>query len=169
MVARPVEEIEQSPPADSVEFIFEYAKGFPELQNKDWEAMETKATQVLTAGSFIVGLASIGSMGPQLRLEPGQAVLFALGLAAYLGVLGCVAAAIRVRDIHRSRLVDWAWDNRDADPHDLRVELIGHIKAAYAHNIGEIDKKAAHIQRAMVALGLEAVCITVALIWTRLA
>lgn len=157
--------LEERPQNDNINFIFDFVKDFPERDGHDWEAMETKAVQILTAASFIVGLASIGSMGK--GLTPPQLALFGMGLAAYLGVLICVGLTLRISEIRLSRLSAWMWENKDCDIADLKREVIMDVIEAETENLESLNQKAHYLRGAVPLLGLEAALILTAVIWSR--
>jgi hypothetical protein len=167
MVALVKDEPPEEPNPKTVGFIYDAVKDLPERQAHDWEAMETKAVQILTAASVVIGLASIGSQ-QQAQLLPSQAAVFIGGLVAYVAVLFAVAACLRTRDIRLVRQAEWLWAKRTFDVDLIQEELIKDIIAAYEENQTTIGLKAHFVNIALVALGVESVAVGAALIWSRL-
>lgn len=166
MVALVQDAPQDDEPEKSVEFIFGFVKDFPERQAHDWEAMETKAVQILTAASVVVGLASLGARSDTLPVV--QAVIFGLGLVAYLVVVQRVAAVLGIRDIRRSRQAKFLWDNRRTPVKDLQASMVEDIIKAYGENVAALEEKAHNITLALRALAVEATAVIAALILTRL-
>jgi hypothetical protein len=124
---------------DTLDFVFEYTRGAPEVQLKDVEALDSKALQVLGAASVIIGLSGVsGTNRPNL----GSAILLALALLAYILVAIAVFGHIRAQLYRRGLQADDLWRKSwKHDVLDVKHAIVTDIAEAYAHNKCVIEHK----------------------------
>jgi hypothetical protein len=143
---------------DTLDFIFEYIKGAPEIQLKDVELLDNKVIQILSVTSIIIGL--IG-----LVIEKGIVGIMALtslviALIAYIVIVILSLVHLKAIEYRRSIQADQLWDTFwDDDITDIKHSLVADIRDAYIYNKEQIIKKRHLLFSIIICAAIEVIAV----------
>jgi hypothetical protein len=147
---------DQDVPSDSLDFIFDYTKGAPDIQLEDIASLDNKMVQIFSAASVIIGLGGISSSAG----HPASAWFIAFAVLAYVGVGIAALVHLRGRELRRSRHADALWQRLwNHSVTDIKHSLVQDIADAYAHNKTVTKDKAGTLRWALLAAAAEVVLV----------
>lgn len=152
---------EQKIQPDTLDFLFEYTRDAPAKQLLAADRLDGKIVQVFAAASVLLGLAAVRGG----HRTAAVTALLVVAVVAYLGVVIASVCAVGVRQYKANNHADELWRRfwRD-DVRDIKHALVASTSAAYEDNRTTLGRKGFAVQVAILATGVEAMAIGVAML-----
>ena len=155
----------QEPPP-SLDLAFEWVKGVLTSQSNAADSLETKAMNLFTLATAILGLGvSAGVLSSPNNIPLASILLGAASLMAYGFVIGYAFAAIRLRKFETLDnpiiLRERYWD---MNPVNFKMELLSHLEDSYQRNETKLNEKARATRWLIAATAAQVLFLVVALV-----
>lgn len=153
-------------PDDTAELIYEHTRSGPTRQVAAADALDSKAFQLLSAATVVLGLGAFS------RTQHGGTAthLYEAGIASYALAALTAWQIVRVRGFWVVDAADRWWPSHaEADVSLVRGQLLNDLAAAAAYNRAVLRQKAQPLRRLLWFVALEAVLVSIAVIYRTLA
>jgi hypothetical protein len=148
--------------ADVVDFIFDQGRIASERQLRDADALDSKATQLFSAATVIVGLAGFSGEAAAAPLVAAVIVYLAVSVSALYALW---LAKFRVTDSPKQLLRRY-WDEPLLE---TKYAMVNDMAAGFDENEYALGRKRRGVLWTLALTGLETALIGAAVIWTLLA
>ena len=143
---------------ETLDFLFDFITPLSERQLQSADALDSKAVQVFSAASVVIGLLALAGE----TIAGGFLVAAAL---LYLVVAVSTFYAIKVRRFRVTRHGDDLWQHHwHRDVPAIKHSLVSDAADAYAENRGVLGDKRVAVSTALAATGLETLAVVAALV-----
>jgi hypothetical protein len=142
---------------ETLDFLFDFITPLSERQLQAADALDSKAVQVFSAASVVIGLLALA------RETVAGGFLVAAALL-YLGVAVSTFYAIKVRQFRVTRHADDLWQRHwHRDVAAIKHSLVSDAAEAYAENKNVLHDKRVAVSVALAATALETLAVVTAL------
>lgn len=150
---------DEKPKPETLDFLLDYTKDVPAEQAGASKNVDSKAIQVFTGATIVVGLAAAGGF------RGGSAWLIGFAVGAYVVVAALVALILKPRGFRHSKPVDQLWSEHwDEGVSDIKHAVIADLSDGYTENVAILKTKNRLLRYAILAASVEAILVGVALI-----
>jgi hypothetical protein len=161
------------PNPETLDTILDWVKDLTERQARDAEYLNTKALQVFTAASVLIGFAGFSNTTPPGSSPGGRnltvTALVVVGVVAYLAAAAVTFYSIRTLHLKVTRFGATLWEEHwTDDPVTLKVALLDAIGRASKENDAMLAPKGRALKIGLLLTSLEAVLVTAAVVAARL-
>ena len=152
---------ESSVNQDTMALIYEHSSGGPARQATTSDAIDSKAFQVFSAASVVLGFGAITTS----HLDDLTAGLYAAAAAAYLGVGWWTFKIIKARNFRVTDAADRWWpSHRGATAPYVQAQMLDDLAESASVNRDLLKSKGELIKWLLVAAGLEVLLVAAAVI-----
>jgi hypothetical protein len=145
----------------TLDLLLDLGRAAPDAQLRAADALDAKLVQVFAAGTVLIGL-------PAIRGAPhhaASATLFAIAVCAFLVLAFYSIRALWTRRFRVLIAPDQLWYRFwDEPPEAIKHAVVADLASAYTENNAQLLRKRRELGRALVAVGVEAAAIGVALV-----
>jgi hypothetical protein len=148
---------------DTLDFIWQLTKDATEVQLKDVESLDSKAFQIISVASVVIGLTSLAALKTPITGTPGAYLIVTAVAYAICGLFSL--GSLQIRKYRRSLYADELWPKHWMDtPDDIKHAMVQDISEAYAHNGRMLRHKSTYLRWALAALITESAFVAAAII-----
>lgn len=150
----------ETPPPETVDFIFEQVLAYPDAQTADAKDLDSKAFQVIGLGTVVIGLANL--VRSDVVIATG---LLIASLLAYAALATLVLWTIWPREFYRPLNPTELWQRHwQDDPRDLKHAIIDSVAKITERHQVLLRSKGRALRWALYGLVVEASLIGVRLV-----
>lgn len=158
--ANPTAQFEINP--DALQFIYEATKDVPHRQRQRGEAVDSKAVQVFSAATILLGLMGVGVAD---AIAGRELALYAGALVAYVAAAISAFWAFRPRTWRANDHAQWLWEHcYFRTPTDVMHILTNEMRGVAEHNESIVNSKVRGVEAALVFTAIEGMLVAGALL-----